>query len=268
LGKVARRAFELHWIDAEPRPGKQGNAYCAYVPGTDIARILCNFDGSLMQVLAMAHELGHAYHRSCQAGKTIQQWQTPITLAESASLFCEMLVTEQALANAADPLEELEILNIFLSTALLNVVDTTQAFAFEKEVYARRAKAELSAGEVCAISEECQAAFFGDGLDANHRHPFTWAAYPHQFLPNVAFYNFPYSFGLLFSLGLYAQSQSQSPTFVAEFESLLAATGDVLPADLAARFGIDLRQPGFWQASVGLIEGHVRRFEELARVQA
>ena len=77
LGNLAKRAFDLNWIDAEPRAGKQGNAYCSSVPGTDIVRILCNFDGSFTQVFAIAHELGHAFHRNCQAGKTIQQWQTP-----------------------------------------------------------------------------------------------------------------------------------------------------------------------------------------------
>jgi pepF/M3 family oligoendopeptidase len=263
LGNFAKRAFELNWIDAEPRPGKQGNAYCNSVPGTDIVRILCNFDGSLMQVFAIAHELGHGFHRLCQAGKTIQQWQTPITLSESASLFCETLVTDQALASAASPQEELAILNTFLGTAWMNVVDTTQAFFFEKEVFERRAKADLSADEVCEISQRCQATLYGDGLDPNHLYPYTWAALPHYFLPNISFYNFPYSFGMLFSLGLYAQYQQRRTTFIPEFETLLATTGEVVPSELAARFGIDLRKPAFWKASLELIEKYIQRFQEL-----
>jgi pepF/M3 family oligoendopeptidase len=266
LGNFATRAFEQNWIDAEPRAGKQGNAYCSSVPGTDIARILCNFDGSLVQVFAIAHELGHGFHRLCQIGKTIQQWQTPVTLAESASLFCETLVTEQALADAASPQVELAILNTFLGTALTNVVDTTQAFFFEKEVFERREKAELSADELCEISQRCQAAFYGDGLDPNHLHPYAWTALPHYFLPNISFYNFPYSFGLLFSLGLYTQYQQRGITFIPEFETLLATTGEVSPSDLAARFGINLRKRAFWQTSLDLIEKYIRRFQHLCAV--
>ena len=263
LGNLAKRAFEQNWIDAEPRAGKQGNAYCNSVPGTEIARILCNFDGSLMQIFGIAHELGHAFHRNCQAGKTIQQWQTPITLAETASLFCETLVTDKAIASASSLQEELAILNTFLGTAFTNVVDTTQAFFFEKEVFERREKAELSADELCEISQRWQTAFFGNGLDSKHIHPYAWAALPHQFLPSISFYNFPYSFGMLFSLGLYAQYQQRGIEFIPEFESLLASTGEVMPTELAARFGIDLREQFFWQSSLELIEKRIQRFEEL-----
>jgi pepF/M3 family oligoendopeptidase len=268
LGNYAKRAFELNWIDAEPRAGKEGGAYTHAAPDAGIARIFCNFDGSLAQVFFIAHELGHAFHSHCQAGKTRQQCESPMTLNESASLFCETLVTDQALANASSPQEELAILNTFLgATVLANVVGTTQGYFFEKEVFARRETAELSADELCEVSQRWDVAFGGDGLDPNHLHPYAWAAIPHNFMSHISFYNFPYAFGLLFSLGLYAQYQQRGSAFIPEFEALLASTGEMMPSELAARFGINLRDPGFWQASLGLVEKRIQRFEELCMAQ-
>ena len=263
LGDFARRAFELNWIDAEPRVGKQGWAYCRGVPGAAISRVLCNFDGSLMSVSWIAHELGHAFHSHCQAGKTRQQCETPTILTESASLFCETLIMDQAIANVANPQEELALLDTFLGTALLNVVYTLTAYRLETEVFERREKAELSADELREISQRCQAAVYGDGVDSNHLHTYTWTWFPHIFFPGVSFYNFPYAFGLLFSLSLYAQYQQRGNAFIPEYEALLASTGEVMPSELAVRFGINLREPGFWQASLGLIEKRILRFQQL-----
>ena len=186
-----------------------------------------------------------------------------MTLAESASLFCETLVTDQALANVSSPEEELAILNTFLGTAIMNVVGTQSSFLFEQEVYKRREQAELSADELCELSQGCDLEVFGEALNPAQLHPYYWAAIPHSFLPNISYYNFPYSFGFLFSLGLYAQYQQRGPAFVAEYESLLASTGEVLPVELAARFGIRLDEPSFWRASLGVIETRIQRFQEL-----
>lgn len=263
LGAFARRAFELNWMDAEPRPGKQGGAYCNGVPGMDVFRILCNFDGSLTQVFVIAHELGHAFHWHCQAGKTFQQWQTPLTLAESASLFCESLVADQALADAVSPEEELAIIDAFLGTALVNSVDVLSAYRFEKEVFERREKEELSADELCNLVKRFQREVYGDVLDPDHLHPYAWAASAHNFTPNTSFYNFPYAFGLLFSLGLYAQYLQRGAAFIRDYETLLASTGELMPSELASRFGIHLHETGFWRASLGLIDKRIRRFQEL-----
>ena len=186
-----------------------------------------------------------------------------MTLAETASLFCETLVTDKALANAVGPQEELAILDTFLGTAMMNVVSTYPAYLFEMEVFERREKAELSADDLCELSQRHQAAVYGDAIDSNHHHIYSWAMIPHIFLPNISFYNFPYSFGLLFSLGLYAQYQQRGEAFIPDFEALLAGTGEAMPAELAARFGISLSDPGFWKTSLGLIEKRIQRFQEL-----
>jgi len=263
LAGLAQRAFANRWIDAEPRAGKRGGAFCMWVPGVRESRVLCNFDGSLDQLFTIAHELGHAFHNECQAGQLPLQSLTPMTLAETASTFCETLVTDAALSAAASPAEELSILETFLTGATQIVVDITSRFMFEQEVFERRAQAELSADDFCEIMLRAQRATYGDGLDGRYLHPYMWAWKPHYYRSELAFYNYPYAFGLLFGIGLYALYQSRGPAFVADYEALLASTGQAAPAELAARFGIDIRQPQFWRDSLAVIERRIDRYISL-----
>ncbi len=263
LAGLAGRAFASRWIDAEPRDGKRGGAFCMWLPGVRESRVLCNFDGSLDQLFTIAHELGHAFHNECAAGKRPLQILTPMTLAETASTFCETLVTEAALAGAAGPAEELSILETFLIGATQIVVDITSRFLFEQEVFERRAQAELSADDFCEIMLRAQRATYGDGLDPLYLHPYMWAWKPHYYRAELAFYNYPYAFGLLFGTGLYAVYQARGPAFVAEYEQLLASTGEATPAELAARFGLDIRRPEFWRDSLRVIERRIDRYLSL-----
>jgi pepF/M3 family oligoendopeptidase len=263
LARFVRRAFDSRWIDAEPRKGKRGGAFCMEVPLQEESRILANFDGSLDQVLTLAHELGHAFHNECHVGLSILQRRTPMTLAETASIFNESLVTEALLAAADTRQEELSILDTFLVGASQIVVDIYSRFLFEKEVFERRAKAELSADDFCEVMTRCQRETYGDGLNESQLHPYMWAWKPHYYSPALSFYNFPYAFGLLFGLGLYAEYQRRGPSFVADYEGLLRSTGMGTAADLAGRFGIDLRRPEFWRGSMNIIEGRVKRYQEI-----
>ncbi len=260
LAQLARRAFDERWIDAEPRKGKRGGAFCMEVPGREESRILANFDGSLDQLFTLAHELGHAFHNECQVGLSMLQRRTPMTLAETASIFNESLVTEAALAAAGSRAEELSILENFLQSASQIVVDIYSRYLFEKEVFERRTKGELSADDFCDIMIRCQRETYGDGLDEDHLHAYMWAWKPHYYSPSVSYYNFPYAFGLLFGLGLFAEYKRRGPAFVADYESLLRSTGMGTASDLAARFGIDLRQPAFWRGSMKIIEERLERF--------
>ncbi len=263
LSAFAQRAFDNRWIDAEPRDGKRGGAFCMRLPAVDESRILCNFDGSLDQVFTLAHELGHGYHNECQIGKTMLQKVTPMTLAETASIFCETIVTDALLASASSADEELAILETFLISASQVIVDITSRFIFETEVFQRRAEAELSADDLCDIMLRAQQATYGDGLDQAFLHPYMWAWKPHYYRSTLSFYNYPYAFGLLFGLGLYAIYQERGEGFLALYDALLASTGEDTVADLAARFDINIRQPGFWQSSIRLIEARVARYMEI-----
>jgi pepF/M3 family oligoendopeptidase len=257
---MARRAFERRWIDTEPRDGKDGGGFCIPIPALEESRILCNYDGSFLQLSTLAHELGHAYHNDCQAGKTQLQRRTPATLAETASILVETCITEAALAWATDAQEELAILDSFLLVAGQVVVDIYSRYLFEKEVFERRAEAELSADDFCEIMLRAQRATYGDGLDARHLHPYMWAWKPHYYLASLSFYNFPYAFGLLFGLGLYAVYQERGKAFVPEYEDLLRSTGEGTAADLSARFGIEIRERAFWESSLRVIKERIERY--------
>lgn len=269
LAELAVRAFDGRWIDAEQRTGKRGGAFCMGVPLVKESRILTNFDGSLDQISTVAHELGHAFHNECafQANRTMLQTQTPMTLAETASIMCETIVTQAVLARAADPAEELAVLENMLTGEAQVIVDIYSRYLFEQEVFARRAQSELTAEELCDIMRRAQEATYGDGLDGRYLQPYMWTWKPHYYSAELAFYNFPYAFGLLFATGLFAIYQQRGAAFVDDYRELLAATGDAPAAELAARFGIDLRSRQFWADSLAVIERKIDRYCALAATQ-
>lgn len=265
LGAFAQRAFDNRWIDGEQREGKRGGAFCMGVEGVKESRILSNFDGSFDQVSTLAHELGHAFHNECawQAGKTPIQQNTPMTLAETASIMCETIVTEAALEQTTDSQEMLAILEAQMNNASQVVVDIYSRYLFEKEVFERRAKSELSADELCDIMERAQKATYGDGLDEQYLQKFMWTWKPHYYSSGFSFYNYPYAFGLLFATGLYAIYQKRGSEFVPAYKELLATTGEARAADLADKFGINIRTKKFWADSLAIIGKRVDRYCQL-----
>jgi pepF/M3 family oligoendopeptidase len=262
LRNLAQRAFDNNWIDAEQRDGKRGGAFCMEVAGVGESRILCNFDGSLDQVSTLAHELGHAFHNDCmvKANKTELQKKIPMTLAETASIMCETIVTSASLKEAKNSQEELAILETQLMGNAQVIVDIYSRFLFEKEVFDKRTKSELSADELCEIMESCQKIAYGDALDERYLQKWMWTWKPHYYSADLSFYNFPYAFGLLFGTGLYSIYRKRGPAFVEDYKNLLACTGEGTAAELAARFGIDLRQKSFWQDALRVIEGQILKY--------
>ena len=267
LANFAHTAFAKNWIDAEQRPGKRGGAFCDSIPGVKESRVLCNFDGSLDQVFTLAHELGHGFHDYCayKAGKTPLQTRTPMTLAETASIMCETIVFNAIHKTISDPQEELAILETNLSSSAEVVVDIYSRFLFEKEVFARRAKSTLAADEISEVMLWAQREAYGDGLDPNVLHKYMWTWKPHYYNTQFAFYNYPYTFGLLFATGLYAIYAQRGAEFVPEYMQLLASTGEAKPVDLAARFGINIRDQAFWQSSLDVLGSRIERYLSLGQ---
>jgi oligoendopeptidase F len=261
LSDFARRAFEARWIDAPPQPGKRDGAFCMRLR-RDESRILTNYKPSFSGMGTLAHELGHAYHNLCLAERTYLQRQTPMTLAETASIFCNTIIDQAALRDA-DHEEQIAILEASLQGACQVVVDITSRYLFEKAVFERRAERELSARELCEIMRDAQLQTYGDGLDENALHPYMWAAKPHYY--GSAFYNYPYMFGLLFGLGLYALYLDDPDGFRARYDDLLSRTGMADAPTLAAEFGFDLRTPAFWRGAFDTIRQNIERFEALAQ---
>lgn len=259
LGGLAKRAFRDRWIDAEPRAGKVGGAFCIAVrPGE--SRILSNFKPSFAQVGTLAHELGHAYHNLNLGPRTPLQRTTPMTLAETASIFCETIITHAAL-QVLEPAEQITILEASLQDACQVVVDITSRFIFEQQLFDDRHRRELSIDELNALMLDAQRQTYGDGLDNELLHPYMWAVKPHYY--SSSFYNYPYMFGLLFGLGLYARYQTEAEAFTAGYDDLLASTGMANAAELAARYGVDIKSTDFWRASLDVVRRDVDRFAQL-----
>ena len=261
LSAFAARAFRERWIDAEPRDGKRDGAFCMWLRGEE-SRVFANFKPAFPGMSTLAHELGHGYHNMNLAQRTMLQRATPMTLAETASIFCETIVRHAALERAGAG-ERIEILEASLQGSCQVVVDITSRFLFEQRVFERRRARELAVDELNELMLEAQRETYGDGLDASALHPYMWAVKPHYYSTGRSFYNFPYMFGLLFGLGLYARYQREPDAFRAGYDGLLSATGMHDAATLAARFDIDTRTPDFWRASLDIVRADVDRFAEL-----
>ncbi|HZC04903.1 MAG TPA: M3 family oligoendopeptidase [Ktedonobacterales bacterium] len=266
LSAFAARAFQQRWIDAEPRPGKEDGAFCMPI-WRDESRVMANFKPSFDGVSTIAHELGHGYHNMLISARTMLQRETPMTLAETASIFCETIIKHAALADA-QPDEQIELLEASLQGQCQVVVDITSRFLFEQAVFEQRRERELSIQEFCDLMVQAQRDTYGDGLDETAPHPYMWAVKSHYYSPSRSFYNFPYMFGLLFGLGLYARYQQDPDGFRERYDDLLGSTGLADAATLAARFGIDTRSADFWSASLDVIRADIIRFETLVAQRA
>ena len=264
LADFARRAFDEAWMDAPSRKGKVNGAYCMSIPGKKESRILLNFGGRLDDVFTIAHELGHGFHNDCmfRFGRTNLQRSTPMTLAETASIFCETLILN-AMLEEADDRSRLEILEQdFVGTNQI-VVDIDSRFRFEEGVFERRKERELSVDEMKALMLEAQDATYGDALEPDQRHPLMWAHKGHYYSSSRSFYNYPYTFGLLFGLGLYRVFRDEPQGFQERYERLLASTGMADAATLGREFGIDIEDVEFWRTSLAVFDERVEEFERL-----
>jgi pepF/M3 family oligoendopeptidase len=260
LARLARRALDDRWIDVPPRAGKVGGAFC--MPTIDGAsRVLLNWNESFDGVQTLAHELGHAYHNTQLAERTPLQRRTPSSLAETASIFCETVMVAHGLASAGDG-ERLVILEVDLQGSCQVIVDIYSRFLFESRVFERRAATTLSVTELCDLMRDAQIEAYGDGLDHDELHPYMWAAKPHYY--GSTFYNWPYAYGLLFGIGLFARYEADPDGFRAGYDDLLSATGLADAAGLAARFDIDVRDVSFWTSSLDVVRARIDELDRLA----
>ncbi|MCH5289124.1 MAG: M3 family oligoendopeptidase [Treponema sp.] len=262
MGDFAAHAFASGWIDAEVRAGKVGGAYDEDFPKGHQSRILSNFTGAFSDVITLAHELGHAYHFSCLKGKPAAFFGYPMTLAETASTFAEMIVKQDMLAQSAGA-DALQLLDADLQDAAQVLVDILCRFHFERSVFAERADGELSAGDFCRLMRTAQEQTYGAGLGAE-RHEYMWAVKSHYYSTGLDFYNFPYAFGQLFAAGLFARYQAEGATFAKTYAALLADTGGMTCEDLCKKAGFDITDVAFWQSGIALYAREVESFVRLA----
>ena len=262
MAEFIDNAFEQRWIDVFPREGKRGGAFCSSMHEYDRSLVLTNFQGSFSDISTIAHELGHAWHNRCLAGLPYMMTNTPMPLAETASIFNETMLAHQVLKNATEE-EQFTLLESSLMESTQTCVDILSRYLFETEVIDTRADHAMTVDELKDCMLRAQDATYGDGLDKEIRHPYMWACKSHYYSSGLNFYNFPYAFGELFGKGVFAQYLKEGETFLPKYCQLLRSCGSASIADVAASVGIDVRDPAFWRASLEVIRGEIDRFCEL-----
>ena len=252
-------AFQEKWIDIFPREGKSGGAFCAGVHFADRSLVMTNFQGSFSDVSTMAHELGHAWHNRCLAGLPYAMINTPMPLAETASIFNETILAHEVLKTAT-PEEQLTLLDATLMESTQTIVDILRRYLFETEVIDTRADHAMTVAELKDAMLRAQDATYGDGLDPEVRHPYMWACKSHYYSSGLNFYNFPYAFGELFGKGVFAQYLEKGSAFVPAYNQLLRSCGSAPIAEVAASVGIDVRSVDFWRSSLEIIKEEIDKF--------
>lgn len=255
----AKKAFEESWIDAPPREGKVGGAYCISFPLQEESRIMTNFDGAFTDVSTIAHELGHGWHHEVLKKAPSLHRDYPMTLAETASIFSEILVFQSYYAKAA-PSEKTALLESSLSDSNQVITDILSRFLFEKELMERRTEGELSAEELKEMMLRAQDATYGEALNPEERHPWMWAVKGHYYIQELGFYNFPYAFGQLFGWGLYSLYEEMGADFEPLYRKVLGMTGKASAEDCAAAAGLDITKKDFWQKSLSMISRQIDEF--------
>ena len=260
--KMVKEAFDKNYIDYFPKKGKVGGAFCSNLPFIKQSRVMMNFDGSLSSVLTLAHELGHAYHGLHVENHLPLNWDYPMPVAETASIFNENLIMSAAL-NEASEKDKITLMESQISDCAQITVDIYSRFLFEKEVFERKLDHFMMTEELEEIMRNAQKETYGDGLDPKTYHPFMWACKPHYYSAGFSFYNYPYSFGGLFSRGLYAIYKENPNGFVEKYQELLEATTINTCEDVARVMNIDLTKKDFWLKSLESIKEEIDEFIEL-----
>ncbi len=265
LQQFAQKAFSERWVEAEERNAKAGGAWCAGLPLSQQSRVFMTFGGTFSGAMTLAHELGHAFHNHVTRSLPRSQVHIPMTLAETASVFAENLVRDAALAAATDPADRLAMLDARLSAGMVFLLNIPARFQFECELHNLRKTGEFDPDELDERMVHCLRSAYGDHLgswDETY-----WCSKAHFHMADRAFYNFPYTFGYLFSGLVYARAKAEGPGFQATYTELLRQTGTRDAESLAQNFlGLDLRRPETWWQAIAPLEDDLADFEATAAI--
>jgi len=259
IAGVMKDAFDNAWIDFFPRSGKSGGAFDYGLPEAKQSRIMTNFDGTFGSVDTLAHELGHAFHDRQVQDHRPMCTDYPMPVAETASTFNEVHLGSYALERAL-PSQRLALLESDLRETCQCVVDIYSRYLFENAVFDTCRDKFLMASDLNALMLECQDKAYGDGLDSRRRNPGMWVCKSHYYSSSLSFYNFPYTFGNLFAVGLYAMYREQPDTFMDRYKAMLRDTPEHTMEENGAVMGVDLTQRDFWVKSLQLIEEKINEF--------
>jgi oligoendopeptidase F len=264
-GEITRRFFDGRWIDAPIRPHKRGGAFCSYTVPSVHPYVMLNFTARRRDVLTMAHELGHGLHAALAQPQRIFHQSTPLTLAETASVFGEALVFGRMLDAASTPQERLSLLAESLEGAIATVFRQMAMNRFEHLVHTRRrAEGELSVDRINEFWTETQTELLGDAVEVTDGYRMWWSYVPHFI--NTPGYVYAYAYGQLLALSVYRRYIEEGESFVPRYLELLAAGGSRSPEELGAIVGIDLADPGFWDSGLALVQDQLEAAEAAAEV--
>lgn len=267
LRDFAEKALRERWIEAENRPGKRQGGFCTSFPVQKQSRIFMTFTNSADSMSTLAHELGHAYHSYVLKDAPYVLGDYPMNLAETASTFAEAVLGEQRLKAARTAAEELQILDGMLGDSVAFMMNIHTRFLFEDRLHKERQSGELTTERFSELMLEAQREAYRDALDESGWNPCFWISKLHFYISELPFYNFPYTFGYLLSLGVYALADTfkDQTEFADKYRELLIATGCQLTEEaVSSTFGYDLSQADFWNKSIDIIDRRVDRFLELA----
>ena len=265
MGEIAVSFFKKNWIDAAVLPGKRGGAYSHGAVPSVHPYIFMNFEGTPRHVMTLAHEMGHGVHQYLSREQGILSADTPLTTAETASVFGEMLVFQKLMAVEKDPQVRLSMLVQKIEDTFATVFRQAAMNRFEEAIHeARRAEGELTTDHFNELWMKTQKEMFEGSVTLTDNYSVWWSYIPH-FIHSPG-YVYAYAFGELLVLALYARYQESATSFPSAYRDLLAAGGSNWPEELVRPLGVDLKDPTFWDKGLGMIEEFVEQAESMAKV--
>ena len=261
MATIARRFFDDNWIDAPVRPGKAPGAFAHPTVPSSHPYVLVNYQGKPRDVMTLAHELGHGVHQVLAAPNGALMAPTPLTLAETASVFGEMLTFRKVLSGTTDPVQKKALLAGKVEDMINTVVRQIAFYTFERKVHTARKEGELTPEALNAIWMSVQGDSLGPSINLGDGYEVYWAYIPHFI--HSPFYVYAYAFGDCLVNSLYGVYQKADPKFVENYFALLAAGGTRHHSELLAPFGLDARDPAFWQIGLTMIEGMIGELEAM-----
>jgi oligoendopeptidase F len=264
LGDLVHRFLTERWIDAPVRPGKRAGAFCAYTVPSVHPYVMLNWTSRRRDVLTLAHELGHGVHASLGGQQGIYHFATPLTLAETASVFGETIVFGRLLEQAATPESRLSLLAESIEGSIATVFRQIAMNQFEDRIHTeRRETGELALDRIGELWAHSQEELLGDAVEVTEGYR-TWWSYVHHFV-SVPGYVYAYAYGQLLALAVYGRYEEEGESFVPAYIDLLSAGGSKSPEELGEIVGIDLADPGFWDKGLALVERQLDAAEQAAR---
>ena len=261
--QIAGEFFVKHWIDAEIRKGKRGGAFCASPSPRLHPYILCNYDDNLRDVMTVAHELGHGLHGCLSRKQNYFNYDTPLTTAETASVFGEMLVFDHMLAQQTDPQVQIALLTGKIEDIFATVFRQNVLTRFEERAFSARKENRLTPEKLGSLWLEANGKYYGDAVDMPEGYRWGWSYIPHFI--HSRFYCYSYVFGQLLVLALYRMYKDQGKSFVPKYFSLLEAGGSDSPEALLRPLGVDIHDPTFWRKGFEEIKSLVARLNQLTK---